>query len=197
MSGGLRERKRLAAMRHIRETALDLFDERGFAEVTIEQIAQAAEVSPSTVYRHFGTKEGLVVVDELDVLGWDALAGVFDVHDPVGAMVGVVAAYETQDGAGGAAAGVQDPGAGPWRRVRYFFQEPSVRSAVHASLGRVAARLAEALRTGRGMSVVESRVVAAALVFGYFAALEQWHVDGGVRPIRSYVEEGLSALRGV
>ena len=51
MAQGLRERKRHAAMRHIQRTALDLFDERGFQQVSVEQIAETAEVSPSSVYR--------------------------------------------------------------------------------------------------------------------------------------------------
>src|SRR5690606_5012798 len=53
-------------MRHIQQTALELFTEYGFDQVTIEQIAATAEVSPSSVYRYFGTKEGLVLYDEFD-----------------------------------------------------------------------------------------------------------------------------------
>jgi len=35
------------------------------------------------------------------------------------------------------------------------------------------------------------------LVFGYFGALEQWYLDGGVRPIARYVEEGLRPMRSI
>ena len=31
--------------------------------------------------------------------------------------------------------------------------------------------------------------------FGYFGALEQWYLDGGLRPIAEYVDEGLRPLR--
>ncbi len=40
-------------------------------------------------------------------------------------------------------------------------------------------------------------VAPGALTFGYFAALEQWPVDGGDHPIASYVEEGMRPLRGM
>src|SRR5215217_9659237 len=72
MATGLRERWRMKARRTIQECALDLFDERGFADVTIEEIAAAAEVSPSSVYRYFGTKEGLLVADEFDSMSQQA-----------------------------------------------------------------------------------------------------------------------------
>ena len=42
-----------------------------------------------------------------------------------------------------------------------------------------------------GMTDTQARVAANALVFGYFAALEQWYLDGGVHPIATYVDEGM------
>lgn len=58
---GLRERKRLALRNHIRHTALELFNTHGYDQVTVEQIADTAEISPMTFYRHFGTKEAVVI----------------------------------------------------------------------------------------------------------------------------------------
>ena len=81
-------------MRTIQEKALDLFDERGFDAVTIEEIAAAAEVSPSSVYRYFGTKEGLVVADEFDSWSQEAVEEILDVNDPVGSLLQVVLRYE-------------------------------------------------------------------------------------------------------
>ena len=58
-------------------------------------------------------------------------------------------------------------------------------------------RIAPLMMTGGGMTETQARVAANALVFGYFGALEQWYLDGGVHPVAQYVEEGMLPLRGI
>jgi AcrR family transcriptional regulator len=62
-----RERKKAKTRATIQQEALRLFREQGYEATTIEQIAEAAEVSASTVFRYFATKEELVVSDDSDV----------------------------------------------------------------------------------------------------------------------------------
>jgi AcrR family transcriptional regulator len=65
---GLRERKKAKTRAAIQHHALRLFREQGYDATTVEQIAEAAEVSESTLYRYFPTKEDLVLWDEFDPL---------------------------------------------------------------------------------------------------------------------------------
>jgi len=57
---GRRERKKAATRKNISDVATTLFLERGFDNVSIREVADAADVSPTTVFAHFSQKEALV-----------------------------------------------------------------------------------------------------------------------------------------
>jgi AcrR family transcriptional regulator len=59
-SPGLRERKKQKTRDTIIKVALDLFAEHGYEQTTIAEIADAAEVSPRTIFAYFPTKEDIV-----------------------------------------------------------------------------------------------------------------------------------------
>lgn len=191
MTVGLRERKQRAAMRTIQEAALDLFDERGYAAVSVEEIAERAQVSASSVYRYFGSKGAILVADEHDRWLRHDLAEVLRQVDLAEAWDRFALAYaEQSDGS------ELDEGSRDWlmRRLRYCFGEPDVRLALFEMLDAQAAIIAEGLvGTGR-LTRIRAHVLGHAFVFGYWAVVEEWHADGAVRPLVDYVGEGLGVL---
>lgn len=65
---GLRERKKARTRADLQRHALRLVRDRGWAATTVDDIAAAAEVSRSTFFRYFPTKEDVVLFDDVDPL---------------------------------------------------------------------------------------------------------------------------------
>jgi AcrR family transcriptional regulator len=62
----LKQRRMARTKAEIQRCALKLFRKQGFEETTVSQIAEAAEVSPMTVFRYFATKEDIALWDDFD-----------------------------------------------------------------------------------------------------------------------------------
>ncbi|MEV0264347.1 TetR family transcriptional regulator [Streptomyces sp. NPDC050617] len=69
---GLRERKKQRTRRALSETAIELFLKRGFDQVSVADVAAAAEVSKPTLFRYFPAKEDLVLYRIADHQGESA-----------------------------------------------------------------------------------------------------------------------------
>ena len=64
----LRARKQQRAREQIVDAAYELFAERGFAQVTVTDIAERAGVGRTTFFRYFGDKREVVFAGEQELL---------------------------------------------------------------------------------------------------------------------------------
>lgn len=97
---GLRERKKIQTRRRLLAEAARLFGERGFDQVSVAEIAEAADVSKMTVFNYFDSKEDLVLAPMEEHIG-DVAQVVRDRVHGESAVAGVrrhfLAAVENRD----------------------------------------------------------------------------------------------------
>ena len=62
-----RERKHAALRARIVSTAIDLFSRHGFASVTVDHIADVADIGKGTVYNYFQAKEDILVAYMVEI----------------------------------------------------------------------------------------------------------------------------------
>lgn len=180
--GGLRERKRTAAMYRIQSVALDLFEERGFDAVTVEQIAEASDVSPSSVYRYFGTKEQTVLWDEFDP-GMDAtLAGALAEEVPLVGLRRIMLALADEMTAEDERRMV--------RRLRLALTSPALEQATVAATYTLSELVGNALAAHLGRSVddLEVQVFSHSVVGGFLGMFHHWQGTEYREPLRSVLE---------
>jgi AcrR family transcriptional regulator len=165
---GLRERKKIKTRSAIREATYRLIQEQGYDATTIEQIAEAAEVSPSTVFRYFPTKEDIVITDEYDpVLLEELRARPADEPWPDSVR------YTIRKAIG---IGVDDDPVVSRLRTRLMVEVPAVRSRMMESMSVTGRMLCQALaeRTGRDPDELEVRVYAMSMIGGLMETSLYW-----------------------
>ena len=183
---GLRERKKARTRAAIREHALRLFREQGYDATTVEQIAEAAEVSPSTFFRYFPTKEDVVLQDDLDLLWMDAFRAQPRDLGPIAAMRAAVRAA------------FADLAADDLEQLREAMDlavaVPAVRARMLEEMARTSQRIAEAVaeRSGRNAGDFTVRAVAGAVIG---IAMVAWFDEpGNLEAFGDKFERGLALL---
>jgi AcrR family transcriptional regulator len=183
---GLRERKKARTRASIREHALRLFREQGYDATTVDQIAEAAEVSPSTFFRYYPTKEDVVLEDDFDVLA----IGSFREQPP---DLSVVAAFRAA--AREALASLSDDDlAGLQETSALILSVPELRARAMDEYSRTITVIAEAVaeRSGRDPNDFAVRNVAGAIVGVIMAATIPW-TDWGGKPMQTHMFDRIDA----
>jgi AcrR family transcriptional regulator len=171
---GLRERKKARTRASIQEHALRLFREQGYEATTVEQIAEAAEVSPSTFFRYFPTKEDVVAYDALD----PAVMAAWRSQPPE--MAPIPAIRRAMIEVFGSL--TPDQVAEMMDRGRLLFSVPELRQAAINEMIRSGQMVADemAVRLDRSPDDFELRVFAGAVMGGLLAALIPMLENGSV-----------------
>ncbi|WP_435879142.1 TetR/AcrR family transcriptional regulator [Streptomyces tuirus] len=185
---GLRERKKIKTRRAIRTAAYALIEEQGYDATTIEQIADRAEVSPSTVLRYFPAKEDIVVTDAWDpVMTAELRARPAD--EPWADTLRHVM-RTTLD-----LALAEEPRV-TRLRTRLGVEVPAVRARMLENAATTGRLLRDALaeRSGLDPDGLELRVFAMSVMGGLMEASHYWAETGHRDDIRDLVDRALDVL---
>jgi AcrR family transcriptional regulator len=187
-ANNLRQLRKIETMRQVQLTALELFETRGFDAVTIEDVARAALVSAPTIYRHFGTKEGLVLWDEYDPVLLHTLGDCLNLNGTSAAIRKAIVRPLSRIYAAEASRIL--------RRVRLVENHPGLRAAAASNLRELRSAMAGIfLSSGVCREPLEADVVAGATVTALEVATEHWAQAGGNQPLHVFIERALRLLR--
>ncbi len=190
---GLRERKKRATRQALHGAALRLVAERGFDDVTIEDIAAAADVSPRTFFNYFGSKEDVIVnpdPDRVDRLRAQLASHTSAEEQPLDVIESVLVATVDE---------MNDRREEWLLRLRLVREIPALTPRHLAAYDAMEKALVDDVvrRTGLDASTdVLPVLVAAAAMAAVRAAIARWGAGDGLTPLPDLLRESFVALRG-
>ncbi|MFD6336188.1 TetR/AcrR family transcriptional regulator [Streptomyces sp. NPDC060131] len=185
---GLRERKKLRTRTAIRRAAFGLIAEQGYEATTIEQIAEASEVSPSTVFRYFPTKEDIVLTDDYDAVMASVLRSRPAGEPPLESIrflldqtLQSILATEYDEAI---------------QRTKLMVEVPAVRARMTETMAESAKLLGDILaeRTGRAPDDLELRLFIAAMLSVVREVTLYWGEHGNQDDLRVLVRHALDSV---
>jgi AcrR family transcriptional regulator len=196
-NASLRERKKLATRRALRRAAFDLVTERGFAHVTVEDIAAAADVSPRTFFNYFPTKEAaLFGVDPDRITALRERVARLAPGEPALAALRLVMVSDARTVADELRELGGDP-AGWLRRMKSAHTDPQLRAARAAQMAMTERAIAEGIAERLGTDPERDPYpgLLAATAAGVFrASISFWAGTGGAVPLEHLIDQAFGAL---
>ncbi|MFC5146088.1 TetR/AcrR family transcriptional regulator [Streptomyces aureoversilis] len=185
---GLRERKKIQTRQAIRRAAYRLFEQQGYDATPVDRIAEAADVSPSTVFRYFPTKEDIVLTDEYDPVLEAAIRARPAEETPVEAI---------RQGVTDSMQRIIDHDLTELRqRTRLMREVPALRARAAEGMTDSARMLCTVLaeRTGRPADDIELRIVVSAVFAAMNEALMCWVEQGQTGDLIALIGQTLDVL---
>lgn len=185
--GGLRERKRRQTLQRIANAALRLFLKKGYDATTLDEIAEAADISRRTVFHYFDSKDAILLAWQsgAEDIYRAALADAPLDRTPIeavrDALLTMVSRYETQE-----AIAID----------RLMRSTEALRARKQADYKRQEEALFAVLseKWPAPEERVRLRVVAMMGLGAMRIAAEAWSAEQGIRPLETYLEEAFAAL---
>lgn len=163
-------------MARVQAAAVELCEAHGFDGITVDDIARAAEVSPASVYRYFGTKEAVLLWDgPTDAIASELAEGL-DSARPLTGLRDLVRRHARDD-------------ATTLARHRIIFETPALVAASWRTLVEHQRVLADAL--GRGL---EAEVLASAALGAIEVAYDYWQRGGKVGTLDRFLLKAFAPL---
>ncbi|MFH8800211.1 TetR/AcrR family transcriptional regulator [Streptomyces sp. NPDC017936] len=186
---GLRERKKIKTREAIRTATYALVREQGYDATTIDQIAERAEVSPSTVFRYFPTKEDIVLTDEYDPVILEKLRA-RPTDEPWTDTIRFVMLDAAR-------AGVEEDMEVARMRTHLLVQVPAVRSRMMESMSVTGRMFATAVaeRTGLDPDGLEVRAYTMSMIGGLMETSMYWAEHGHQDDFIALLDRALHVLQ--
>ena len=185
---GLRERRRRRTQDAIIDTALALFEQRGYDAVAVEEIAAAADVSPRTFYRYFPAKEDVLVIDPaVDSAVREALAHRHPGENDVDFVTRSMTAALTARGPDRARRGYE-----------LIKATPALQARIHQLVWRDQDVIVEALLRNAPQTAeaqFRAQVITHAVTNAIRVAVSVWLRSADVAPLEARCEQALGYLR--
>jgi len=164
---GLRERKKQKTRESIQREAMRLIQKQGYDQTTIEQIAAAVEISPSTFFNYFPTKEDVVLYDAYDPV----LASLLTERPAAEPLS--IAFRRVLEEMGGIFERDRDI---ILARGRLWFEVPALRARIWEEMEKAQLFMNGliAQRSGRDADDFETRVTVAVMVMAAMEAMGEW-----------------------
>jgi AcrR family transcriptional regulator len=193
---GLRERKKQQTREKIEQVALKLFAERGYDHTTLAEIAEAADVSPRTIFGYFESKEHILFCEEGSFL--TRLTEMLDQRPPGSTTVDALREFISS---------VPAPDDRAILRKQIITATPALQMRMRAHIGQLEPVLVKSIAKDldAGPDDIRPPLIAASMTAAFTTVRDRLEADGGepdheeVRKIFDQVLEflqgGLDALR--
>jgi AcrR family transcriptional regulator len=171
----------------LQETATRLFAEHGYDATTVEQIVHTAGVSHMTFFRHFATKDAVILDDGFDPAIAAAVAAAPAALAPVARVC---------SGLRAALSHVDIPEQEQVRqRVRIAAQHPALRVGMYANTEATREAIVGVLRED-GVDEFAARVAAAAVLAALTVALQEWCLSDDKVAMNARLDAALAIVDG-